>query len=254
MNSPEHFYAYPALRKITPLNTDNELIPRNPAGEGMDHAGMSPEYLEMIHEWIAMNFNRPASMENYFMEKKKRPGFGVDRFWVDFEDKFKKIVNSMSPVELKASLFAGMGFDQLATDYINAGIDPERKYIILLNSGLITNDAYLKATYFQSLLTFYKKQADVMTLSAFAADCLYPTPFKDIVTTASEKYHIEAASVYALMKQESTFHPGATSRSGAKGLMQIMPATARWLNKTLKIKNLNLYDPSQSIELGGFFY
>lgn len=254
MNSPEHFYAYPALRKIAPAINDNELIPRNPAGERSDQAGMSPEYLKIMQGWIADNFNRPASMERYFMEKKKRPGFGVDRFWVDFEEKFKKTVKSMSHVELKAALYAAMGFDQLADEYLNSINSSERKYMVLLHAGLVMDDAYLKAANIQALLTLYRKQADIMTLSAFAADCLYPTPFKIIVTTASQKYNIEAARVYALMKQESGFHPGATSHSGARGLMQIMPATARWLNKTLKIKNLNLYDPTQSIELGGFFY
>ncbi|MDH4263832.1 MAG: lytic transglycosylase domain-containing protein [Spirochaetia bacterium] len=252
-NSPEHFYAYTALRKVTPSDK-NTSIPHSPSGESFDSAGMSTAYLKLIQEWIADNFNSQSSMDQYFIEKKKRPGFGVDKFWIDFEEKLNHSLKSMNEVELKGALFAAMGFDYLSADYLNSINDPERKYMILLYSGKLIDDAYLKAGNMQALLTLYRKQADVMTLSNFAADCLYPTPFKEIVTTASHKYNIESARVYALMKQESGFHPGATSRSGAKGLMQLMPSTARWLNKTLKIKDLNLYDPTQSIELGGFFY
>jgi|GEM_PF-2086064 len=252
LNSPEHFYAIPALREITPVESGEILIPANPSDD--DRSGMSPEYLKTIQGWIVANFNRPEAMERYFTEKKKRPGFGVDRFWVEFEEKFHKTVKSLTPEEEKAALFAAMGFDRLAAEYLDFLKNPERKFIILLHAGIVTGDAWLKAANFQALLTMYRKQADIMTLSPFAASCLYPTPFKDIVVAASEKYQIEAARVYALMKQESGFHPGATSRSGARGLMQLMPATAKWLNKTLKIKNLDLYDPTQSIELGGFFY
>lgn len=39
----------------------------------------------------------------------------------------------------------------------------------------------------------------------------------------------DRALVYALMRQESNFFPGAVSRAGARGVMQLMPATARYI-------------------------
>jgi len=39
----------------------------------------------------------------------------------------------------------------------------------------------------------------------------------------------DRALVYALMRQESNFAPGAVSRAGARGVMQLMPATARYI-------------------------
>lgn len=54
--------------------------------------------------------------------------------------------------------------------------------------------------------------------------------------------------VSALIRQESAFNREARSRVGARGLMQLMPATAKRFQK--KITNLGLYDPKTNINLG----
>lgn len=64
---------------------------------------------------------------------------------------------------------------------------------------------------------------------------------------------VDRALVYALIRQESAFNPDATSRSGARGLMQIMPATASYVagDPALKGKGRDqLYDPSVNLRLG----
>ncbi len=45
-------------------------------------------------------------------------------------------------------------------------------------------------------------------------------------------FSTDRALVYALMRQESNFNPGAVSRAGARGVMQLMPATARFIART----------------------
>ncbi len=67
------------------------------------------------------------------------------------------------------------------------------------------------------------------------------------VKEASEKYGVEEKLIKALIKQESGFNPNAVSSAGAKGLMQLMPATA----KHLGVKDV--FNPKENIE-GGVKY
>ncbi len=56
----------------------------------------------------------------------------------------------------------------------------------------------------------------------------YPTPFRDQVLARTRTIGLDAAYVYGLIRQESRFVTDARSGVGASGLMQVMPATARW--------------------------
>ncbi|WP_338753577.1 lytic transglycosylase domain-containing protein [Bacillus sp. FJAT-52991] len=73
------------------------------------------------------------------------------------------------------------------------------------------------------------------------------TDYDDIITRAAEKYNIPKKLIQAVIKQESNFNPNVVSHAGAKGLMQLMPATARSLGVT------NPLDPEQNI-FGGAKY
>ena len=70
---------------------------------------------------------------------------------------------------------------------------------------------------------------------------------EEIYAEASQTYGVSVDLLKAMTKQESNFNPNATSRSGAQGLMQLMPATAAGLGVT------NAYDPYQNI-MGGAKY
>ncbi|WP_302176035.1 lytic transglycosylase domain-containing protein [uncultured Hydrogenophaga sp.] len=56
----------------------------------------------------------------------------------------------------------------------------------------------------------------------------YPTPFRDAVLARTREIGLDPAYVYGLIRQESRFVTDARSGVGAAGLMQVMPATARW--------------------------
>ena len=56
----------------------------------------------------------------------------------------------------------------------------------------------------------------------------YPMPFHDTVLARSRSIGLDPAYVYGLIRQESRFIMDARSGVGASGLMQVMPATARW--------------------------
>ncbi|MCC6597562.1 MAG: lytic transglycosylase domain-containing protein [Alphaproteobacteria bacterium] len=60
-------------------------------------------------------------------------------------------------------------------------------------------------------------------------------------------YKLDPAMAHAIMRQESRFDPDAESRSGAKGLMQLMPATARRVTKNTEPE---LDNPEVNLQIG----
>ncbi|MFC1549248.1 lytic transglycosylase domain-containing protein [Nitrospirota bacterium] len=72
----------------------------------------------------------------------------------------------------------------------------------------------------------------------------YYTRYNSIIKNAASKYMLDHRLVSAVIQVESQFNPRAVSRTGAVGLMQLMPSTA----KQLGVKDS--YDPSQNIEGG----
>jgi soluble lytic murein transglycosylase len=65
----------------------------------------------------------------------------------------------------------------------------------------------------------------------------FPMPFKEEVMARSQNIQLDPAYVYGLIRQESRFILDARSSVGASGLMQIMPATAKWTAKKIGLKN-----------------
>jgi len=72
-------------------------------------------------------------------------------------------------------------------------------------------------------------------------------PFKDLIDQTAKRHGIDPALLAGLVKTESNFNPNAQSGVGAKGLTQLMPATARGLGVT------DMSDPAQSLEGGAKF-
>jgi len=70
------------------------------------------------------------------------------------------------------------------------------------------------------------------------------TPFGAEITAAAKKHGIDPALLAGLVKQESGFDPNAGSPAGARGLTQLMPATAAGLGVT------DVLDPLQSLDGG----
>ena len=83
-------------------------------------------------------------------------------------------------------------------------------------------------------------------------DILYPKPFLEDLSSALKKDTLDPLVVLALIRQESVFNPLARSPVGARGLMQLMPSTARRLKRSVRDKHL--VNPQINIELGTKYF
>ena len=66
------------------------------------------------------------------------------------------------------------------------------------------------------------------TKAVMDMDQRFPMPFRDSVVRRAREIGLDPAYVYGLIRQESRFIMDARSGVGASGLMQVMPATAKW--------------------------
>jgi len=84
----------------------------------------------------------------------------------------------------------------------------------------------------------------------------YPAPYRDSLQGRIQENNLEEAWVYGLMRQESRFVTQAKSNAGASGLMQVMPATARWVARKLGMKDYRTTFISQldtNLKLGTYY-
>ncbi|HCA27941.1 MAG TPA: hypothetical protein DEP05_09970 [Betaproteobacteria bacterium] len=84
----------------------------------------------------------------------------------------------------------------------------------------------------------------------------YPTPHYHLMTAYTRKLGLDEAWVYGLIRQESRFAAGVRSSAGAYGMMQVMPATGRWIAKRLGIRHFHqrsLIDLDTNIAFGTYY-
>jgi soluble lytic murein transglycosylase len=81
----------------------------------------------------------------------------------------------------------------------------------------------------------------------------FPMPHKDAVLARTRQINLDPAYVYGLIRQESRFITDARSHVGASGLMQVMPATAKWTAKKIGLTNFTpeqINDRDTNIAIG----
>lgn len=117
--------------------------------------------------------------------------------------------------------------------------------LILLLTGSLANAAIYRyvdengRTHFTDVPTstqykFYRGEGGVQTIGS-------------LIDHYADRFRLNAALIKAVIKVESDFNPKVVSKKGAKGLMQLMPATAREVGVS------DPFDPGQSI-YGGTYY
>jgi soluble lytic murein transglycosylase len=88
-------------------------------------------------------------------------------------------------------------------------------------------------------------------------DLRFPYSYWQIFQSMAEELQVDPYELLSLARRESGLYPRARSKVGARGLMQLMPATARSVAKARKEVYggaSSLYDPSTNIALGATYY
>jgi soluble lytic murein transglycosylase-like protein len=84
----------------------------------------------------------------------------------------------------------------------------------------------------------------------------YLAPYRTELQAHIREHGLDEAWVYGLMRQESRFATNARSETGAAGLMQIMPSTARWVARKLGLKsyrNALIHQLDTNLRLGTYY-
>ena len=88
-------------------------------------------------------------------------------------------------------------------------------------------------------------------------EMMYPMGWREGLTAAAERSSVDPFLVAAVVREESSYHPQARSRVGARGLMQLMPDTGRAVARSRQIPfpDVEVLDqPLVNLELGSIFY
>src|SRR5688572_411623 len=81
-------------------------------------------------------------------------------------------------------------------------------------------------------------------VSRIPDEVLAARPYADLISTIAAANKVDAHLVHAVIEQESNYQARARSKKGARGLMQLMPGTARQYGVR------NSYDPRANLEAG----
>ncbi len=87
-------------------------------------------------------------------------------------------------------------------------------------------------------------------------DLRFPLKYQSLVKQSAQKHRIIPAWVYGIMRRESAFDPIIVSSANAKGLMQVLPATARGVARKLGIKSHRTSDlliPKKNANIGAAY-
>lgn len=98
--------------------------------------------------------------------------------------------------------------------------------------------------------------AVLISLPIIWGDLVYPLRYQDFILSSAKEFNIPPTLVAGVIYTESHFNPDAVSGGGARGLMQIMPATGAGIAAALNDPSYTadkLYDPATNIRYGTYY-
>ncbi len=150
---------------------------------------------------------------------------------------------------------------RLFRERYRAKLNRSQYLLRLVRLGRASKTLNVQIYYLRRLLYKEGVAIDPFRLGQALNFLLYPRPHRSLVRSYGKNYGIEESISYALMRQESLFRENAISRTGAQGLMQIMPATGKWLadrifpQKSLAQKaSREVFQPMYNIRFGIYYF
>jgi Transglycosylase SLT domain len=121
--------------------------------------------------------------------------------------------------------------------------DGDRVTLVLRGGGEITCTAMLVVRVDPDEVPYPESPAEAVT-GVPAARPRLTGPYADVIARAAARHGVDPDLVHAVIRAESNYRPHARSPRGARGLMQLMPATLR------DYQVRDAYDPAANIEAG----
>jgi soluble lytic murein transglycosylase len=119
----------------------------------------------------------------------------------------------------------------------------------LLNAKIIQDSRNYLATFRYLYEVLDKKE---VVFGRPLLEILYPRPYLEELARALKNDQLDPLIVLSLIRQESVFNPLARSPVGARGLMQLMPTTAKRMRRG--VNETQLANPGLNIELGTKYF
>jgi soluble lytic murein transglycosylase len=163
-----------------------------------------------------------------------------------------------SPALARAARLSSLGLDELARDEIAlVGERAEPRAAAALAAVVLARMGERRTSLgelrraFSDLGTPHQARVPEEALALF-----YPTDYRPQVTAAAARERLAASLVFGMIHQESAFDAAARSRSGARGLMQLMPSTGQEVARRLGVpfSTARLEDPETSLRLGTRYF
>ncbi len=164
------------------------------------------------------------------------------------------------PALRRAKMLTDLGLDELANREIELAAGTGRasrrdvlalKGLILCRQGEQRTGLVLLREAFPVLGGPYQASVPVEVLFAY-----YPLHYGDEIRASARATGLPGHLIAGIIRQESAFDPRATSPVGARGLMQLMPGTARDVSRKVGVPYLadRLYDPETSVRFGSTYF
>ena len=217
ISSPYSFYSIISLKEIAAQNKGvseqyilAKLITKNSTAEFKMSVASNDlkDSLKRLAVWNSLNYDRFATLEQRYIQS-------LDKDNVFKDKEFAKNVTHN-----------------------------ESKEFIVLN---LVRLLYSQNKFISSFKVFQESLGEnSLSLNYRLIKYIFPLSYLKIIEKNSS--NLDPLIIISLIRQESAFNPEATSPVGAKGLMQLMPATAKRFNRKVKVKHLN--DPQINVALG----